>query len=73
MFICYGCSLKTNKMTKGIQKGKGGLKFIAVRPETYNKLLELGSMHDSFNDVICEIMEKARVVVAPDYGNSDKE
>jgi hypothetical protein len=65
---------KITKMTKGIQKGKGGLKFIAIRPETYNKLLELGSMHDSFNDVITEIMHKARVEgLAPDYGDNDKQ
>jgi hypothetical protein len=58
---------KITKLTKGIQKGKNGCKFIAIRPETYNKLLELGSMHDSFNDVICEIMSKAGIVVGPDY------
>ncbi len=54
-------------MTKGIQKGKNGLRFIAIRPETYNKLLELGSMQDSFNDVITEIMHKAGIIVGPEY------
>ena len=61
-------------MTKGIQKGKNGLRFIAIRPETYNKLLELGSMQDSFNDVITEIMHKAGIIVGPDYKEySDRE
>jgi predicted CopG family antitoxin len=48
-------------MTKGTQKTKGNLKYIAIRPKTYDKLIELGSMRDSFNDVIIEIMEKAGV------------
>jgi len=58
-------------MTKGIQKEKNGLKFIAIRPETYDKLIELGSMRDTFNDVITEIMRKAGIEsIRPDYDES---
>ena len=58
-------------MTKGIQKGKNGLKFIAIRPETYDKLIELGSMRDTFNDVITEIMRKAGIgSIGPEYEDS---
>jgi len=62
-------------MHKGDQKEtKRGLKYIAIRPETYNKLLQLGSMQESFNDVITEIMRKAGVEsIGPDYGSSDKQ
>jgi predicted CopG family antitoxin len=67
--------VKGIKMTKGLQKGKGNLKFIAIRPEVYNKLIELGSMRDSFNDVITEIMKKAGIEsIGPDYEElSDKQ
>ncbi|MGI0034007.1 MAG: hypothetical protein ACRD97_12160 [Nitrososphaeraceae archaeon] len=44
-------------MIKGFQKTKGGLKYVAVRPETYDELLKLGTMKDSFDDVIRKILE----------------
>jgi predicted CopG family antitoxin len=52
-----------------------GLKYIAVRPDLYNRLIELGSMRDSFNDVLSEIMKKAEVAgIIPEYKEySDKE
>jgi len=56
-------------MHKGDQKiTSRGLKYIAIRPEIYSKLLELGNMQDSFNDVIMEVMKKAGIEgVGPDY------
>jgi predicted CopG family antitoxin len=60
-------------MHKGNQKGSRNSKFIAIRPEVYNKLIELGSMTNTFNDVIVEVMKKAGIEsIGPDYGNSDK-
>jgi predicted CopG family antitoxin len=56
-------------MHKGDQKEtKYGLKYIAIRPELYNKLIELGSMRDSFNDVLTEIMNKTEISgIIPEY------
>lgn len=59
-------------MHKGDQKTTDrGLKYIAIRPATYDKLIELGSMQDSFNDVITEVMKKAGIAIAPDYHEQD--
>ena len=44
-------------MHKGTQKSKDGFKHIVVRAETYDELLKLGTMNDSFDDVIKRIME----------------
>lgn len=63
-------------MHKGNQKEtKSGLKYIAIKPDMYNRLIELGSMRDSFNDVISEVMRKAEINgIIPEYmENSDEE
>jgi predicted CopG family antitoxin len=56
-------------MHKGDQKVTNrGLKYIAIRPDVYAKLIEQGRMTDSFNDVIVEIMKKAGSAgIAPEY------
>ena len=55
-------------MHKGYQKENRGLRYIAVKPEIYNKLVELGTMKSSFNDVVSEIMLKAGIeVIGPEY------
>jgi len=55
-------------MHKGYQKENRGFRYIAVKPEIYNKLIELGSMQDSFNDVIVEVMKKAGIEsIGPEY------
>ena len=45
-------------MHKGYQKTNGGLKYVALKPETYDQLIKLGSMKDSFDDVIRRLLEK---------------
>jgi predicted CopG family antitoxin len=56
-------------MHKGDQKEtRWGLKYIAIRPELYDRLIELGTMRDSFNDVLSEIMKKAEIAgIIPEY------
>lgn len=54
-------------MHKGDQKENRGLRYIAVKPEIYDRLLQEGRMKDSFSDVVEEIMKKAGIVVGPDY------
>jgi predicted CopG family antitoxin len=61
-------------MIKGFQKGKKNLKFIAIRAKTYHKLIEFGSMRDSFDDVVTEIMKRAGIdCITPDYEERDKQ
>lgn len=36
-------------------------KSISVRRDTYDKLIELGSMTMTFNDVVTDLMKKANV------------
>jgi predicted CopG family antitoxin len=48
-------------MHKGDQKEtKRGLKYVAVRPDTYDELLRLGTMQDSFDDVIRRLLVRER-------------
>jgi len=56
-------------MHKGDQKStERGLKYIAIRPKLYNRLIQLGTMRDSFNDVLTEIMNKAEIAgIIPEY------
>lgn len=50
------------------QKGK---KIISVKPATYDKLVELGKMGSSFDDVIMDIMEKAGILaITPELEKS---
>lgn len=56
-------------MHKGYQKENRGLRYIAVKPEVYDRLLKEGSMKSSFNDVVEEIMKKAGIAIGPDYSD----
>jgi predicted CopG family antitoxin len=49
------------------QKDIKGRRLISIKPETYDKLIELGRMGTSFDDIIREIMEKADIdFIVPD-------
>ena len=49
-------------MHKGNQKAKDGLKYIVVRAETYDELIKLGTMKDSFDDVIRRLLEANKLI-----------
>jgi hypothetical protein len=50
------------------QKDIDGRRLISVKPSTYDKLVELGKMGSTFDDVITEIMDKAGIkAIAPNF------
>ncbi len=51
-------SMKNSKQIEKVCKLKLRLKQIAITPENYDQLKQLGHAGDSFNDVITELLEK---------------
>jgi hypothetical protein len=62
-------------MRKGTQKQtKSGLKYIAIKPYLYDRLIELGTMRDTFSDVLSEVMRKAEIKgIIPEYEEHGEE
>jgi hypothetical protein len=49
------------------QKDIEGRRLISIKPSTYDKLIELGKMGSTFDEVITEIMQKAGIeAITPD-------
>lgn len=56
----------TQKAVKKSEKGKA-YKMIAVSPETYDKLLRIGTMGDSMDSVISKLLEDTGAMVPKSY------
>lgn len=62
------------KLWKAVNPSMGSnhLKHIAISPENYSKLRELGNMGSTFDSVITDLIHRAAVAAAPTKRDSEK-
>jgi predicted CopG family antitoxin len=53
-------------------ENKKNHKTISISKENYDKMIELGDMTKSFNDIVTDIMKKANVTMTAAAPNTEK-